>query len=300
MDNVPKKYGGNLDWKFGDLPNLEPAIANAMHWIEDLKENGHRTLPKGPIKWHYAENGDLTATAIGTQNGVARNQVIGTLHTEAGVARLALSPGRTSSALAVPSAQGGAAAASTTGQTATVNAPAANVSQNPEPASLDASRTDNYTVPYVDHKNEIASPPIESRQGTSATKLEQQQDTHAEGILEDGSPETRVDSQGEKSYVMEPNTVGQAPKEHPMKMPEEAQPSILEQAQAAAGQVQTLATEGITTAMSAVGLGGTKEQATKEDEPARPEDPAISGMEPVKVEEFLRHQTMSSPQPPGQ
>nr|POE96905.1 sec14 cytosolic factor [Quercus suber] len=305
MDNVPKKYGGNLDWKFGDLPFLEPAIADALSWKEAVKENGHRTLPKGPIKWQYAENGNLTATAIGTQNGVARNQVIATLQPKEGVAKLALSPGRTTSALAVPLAPSAAASTQApvvaTGEPVAVKVPEENAGPKRDAISSDATHTGNYTVPYVDRENEIASPPVESRHGTSATKLEQQQHTHAKGVLEAQSPETRVDGQGEKTYVMEPNTVGQAPKEHPMKAPEEHQPTIMEQAQAAAGQAQTLAVQGVTTVMGAVGLGGTKEQAPEPEEaPPKKEDPAISAMEPAKVEEYLRHQNLSSTRPSGQ
>jgi len=29
IDDIPKVYGGNLDWDFGDLPNLDPAIVKS-------------------------------------------------------------------------------------------------------------------------------------------------------------------------------------------------------------------------------------------------------------------------------
>lgn len=58
MDNIPKKYGGNLDWKFGDMPNLEPAIANSLRWRENFEVKGHKTLPIGPIKLQYDEHGE--------------------------------------------------------------------------------------------------------------------------------------------------------------------------------------------------------------------------------------------------
>ena len=66
IDHIPKKYGGNLDWKFGDMPNLEPAIDNCLQWQQAIEQNGHKTLPIGPIKWQYDERGDFVATPIGS------------------------------------------------------------------------------------------------------------------------------------------------------------------------------------------------------------------------------------------
>lgn len=307
MDNVPKKYGGNLDWKFGDMPFLDPTIADALRWKEESQEKGHRTLPKGPIKWEYDDKGDLTAVAVGTENGVPRKKIIATLHPEAGVAGLALSPGRSDSKSAMTSNMNSAAAASnipaaaasgptTTTSPETLISPQNGVVGKPNASSPDTSRAGTYTVPYRDHENEVASPPVDARQGTSLTRLVQQQDTHADGTLAKGSPETRVDGQGEKASVMDPNTIGQAPKEHPITTSEEPQPpTVLEQAQAAVGQAQTLAVNGVTAVMGAVGLG------EKHDDLPAPStakvDPEIDNMEPAKVEEFLRSKTMSTSQP---
>ena len=93
-ENFPKKYGGKLEWKFGDMPNIEPAIADAMTWKEDVRQNGHRTFPIGPIRWEYNENGDMEATAIGSEKGKPRRRVIAQLKAQAGVTRLMLSAGR--------------------------------------------------------------------------------------------------------------------------------------------------------------------------------------------------------------
>ena len=93
-ENIPKKYGGKLDWKFGDMPNLDPSIANGMKWEEDIMQKGHRTFPIGPIRLKYDAAGDLEVTAIGTEDGKPRQRVIAHLPAKTGVAMQALSAGR--------------------------------------------------------------------------------------------------------------------------------------------------------------------------------------------------------------
>lgn len=44
--NIPKKYGGELEFEFGDFPNLDPAINSIAQW-----EDGVTDLPHGPIRW---------------------------------------------------------------------------------------------------------------------------------------------------------------------------------------------------------------------------------------------------------
>lgn len=84
VENIPKKYGGKLEWKFGEMPSLEPAIADSLRWKRDVKnEAGFRTLPIGPIIWRYDEDGDLVAVETGTKGGQPRDQVcspISSLH----------------------------------------------------------------------------------------------------------------------------------------------------------------------------------------------------------------------------
>lgn len=67
VENIPKKYGGLLDWSFGDMPYLEDEIVKAMRWKEDVREKGHRTFPIGPINWEYDEDGDLVAKGVGSE-----------------------------------------------------------------------------------------------------------------------------------------------------------------------------------------------------------------------------------------
>lgn len=97
-ENIPRKYGGTLDFKFGMMPILEPAISNALDWkssenstkspVTIVKEKVEKVLPKtdispndrafpiGPIKWHVASDGKLEATAVGNDKGNRRNDVI--------------------------------------------------------------------------------------------------------------------------------------------------------------------------------------------------------------------------------
>ena len=307
-DNIPKKYGGNLDWKFGDLPFLEPHLASTLRWKETIEEKGHKTLPIGPIKWQYDKDGDLVATAIGTENGKPRHRVIAGLHPEAGVARLALSPGRADKSSTFTSP--GAAAATqapvttpptsaptpTTTSTTTTHKMDPKFTQGKPPTSAvpSDSRAGTYTIPYRDTANGISSPPPDARQGTSSTRFEQQAGTHAHGQLAAGTPETRNygGSAGENVGVMEPNTVGQAPKEYPMPPKQDAQGEqgeghgMMERAQEVAASYLPA------TVLSAVGMGGGKKEEGEGSREVK-RDPAVDGMDDRQVEEFLRQKAMS-------
>lgn len=277
--------------------------------------------------------GDLLATVIGTEDGKARQRVIAGLHPEDGVARLALSPGRveptstTAAAAAVPNptpptktaavpaaaavANGtpsttsptpvsaaepapGPAATPTTNGVAMASDADLNIGRSPGSHVDGASRMGTYTV----HANDESSTAADTRAGTSETRYIQQSGTHAEGTMADGTPDVKVDSQGEKQALMDPHTVGQAPKEHPLPIPEEPAPSIVDQAKEYAGQAVETAKTLPATVMSAVGMGGQKEEPVQEQ--AKKEDPAVDAMEGRNVEEFLRSQTMSKPESSGQ
>jgi len=332
LDNVPKKYGGNLDWQFGDMPFLEHHIATSLSWKENIEANGHRTLPIGPIRWDYDNDGNLMATAIGTENGKPRKLVIAGLRAEAGIARLALSPGRqdkqsqfstvtgasqatipaTSEDSASPDAVANGQPVQPTEDPPTLNPDEHNkgivmddnanesISKDVNPAVPGTSRHGTFTVPYQDHENDISSPPSDSRQGTSATRYEQQKFTHAHGQLEEGTPAVKVDSQGEKQSLMEPRTVGQAPKEHPVPDPEGAQqPSVLDQAKDLAGKAYEQASQLPQTVMNAVGIGEKKcdDSSDAAAVESKQHDSEIDNMEERNVEEFLRSKTMSVAQP---
>lgn len=73
INNIPSSYGGKLEWKWGQLPALEPEILETMGWPTD----GSKSIPTGPIKWKEASDGSkVEAHAVGSQQGQRRDQVL--------------------------------------------------------------------------------------------------------------------------------------------------------------------------------------------------------------------------------
>ena len=75
-DNIPKKYGGGLDFEWGQLPNLEPAIEAQMKWENPNTQDGRKTFPIGPIKWEEGQDGEMQAWGVGSENGAPRRKLI--------------------------------------------------------------------------------------------------------------------------------------------------------------------------------------------------------------------------------
>jgi hypothetical protein len=60
--NIPKKYGGDLDFKFGDMPVPDPAWEQAIEW-----EGDYKTFPTGPMYWiHGDKDKKIKALAVGS------------------------------------------------------------------------------------------------------------------------------------------------------------------------------------------------------------------------------------------
>lgn len=73
--NIPKAYGGELEFEFFDSPNLDPHIVEAMNW-----ENGHKVFPPGPVLWRPIEGGKkLECVAVGYKDGSKREERVGTI-----------------------------------------------------------------------------------------------------------------------------------------------------------------------------------------------------------------------------
>lgn len=70
--NIPKHYGGTLDFSWCDEPNLDPKIKDLATWAD-----GHTAFPLGPVYWVPAEGGKrLDCLARGSVDKVERNEVV--------------------------------------------------------------------------------------------------------------------------------------------------------------------------------------------------------------------------------
>lgn len=342
-ENIPIKYGGKLDFKFGDMPMLEPAIADSLEWHDETRKGGFRSFPTGPIKWQRGADGKMQAVAVGSKNGTKRNLPIAEIRPAANTAQSSLTPG---------SAQRGGLMRTTTGvSTHPPSPPAGSEQANPYADEDDVSnntsagRVDDSVIPnatrntgegntYLNYSNltttegNTSTLPIrdntttqpsqpsqphnpafqdpagertqspEVRTGTSENRFEQQGSTHAAERLSEGTPDVRHLGHGDKVQIMEPSTIGQTPKEHPIPTPEEPAPSVLDQAKSAAGTAASTAASYLPqSVLSAVGMGGEQKQEPASE--VKKEDPAVDSMDERKVEEFLRAKSMSKPQQPG-
>jgi hypothetical protein len=70
--NIPKKYGGELEFQFGDKPVLDPQLAKVLKW-----EGDRDGFPIGPMFWANKgeKNGnEMEAIAVGSVEKVERNE----------------------------------------------------------------------------------------------------------------------------------------------------------------------------------------------------------------------------------
>ena len=70
-ENIPTKYGGTLDFKWGDLPKFDhKAMDDVTTW-----RNGYTDFPEGPMFWH--DKGDhIELKAVGSVDGKQRNEIV--------------------------------------------------------------------------------------------------------------------------------------------------------------------------------------------------------------------------------
>ncbi|PMD30679.1 CRAL/TRIO domain-containing protein [Hyaloscypha variabilis F] len=79
--NIPKKYGGQLDYTFGDKPVPDPAMEKYISWEGERKE-----FPRGPMYWVNSngdgkgkagkEGFDMEALAVGAEGGKERREKV--------------------------------------------------------------------------------------------------------------------------------------------------------------------------------------------------------------------------------
>lgn len=285
-DNIPVKYGGGLDFSWTQMPSLEPEIEAQIKWENPAIENGRKTIPIGPMKWEAGSNGEMQAWAVGHENGKPRRTLVFTIPSPVGYNR--------------------------------VGAPVSNIPahQVDDPLTTVGTHTHPHTdESAIDHDSPPSDSPTSSeshaassipaqttlpiRTGTSETRYEQQNVTHASGQLSEGTPHAAtIDHGGDKHVVVEPNTVGQAAKEMPMPEPEQPAPGYVDQAKQAATQASAAVTSAAGAVYGAVSGSGEKEQPTQESAQSKsPEeqrlDSQIDASKDQDVEEFLRAQNKS-------
>jgi hypothetical protein len=76
IENIPSIYGGKLDFKWGDLPQLETEIADTLEWTDTAA--GVRAVPLGPLRWRPSASnpGRLELVLVGTDQGKPREKVV--------------------------------------------------------------------------------------------------------------------------------------------------------------------------------------------------------------------------------
>ena len=82
IEDIPKKYGGKLDYEFGNLPNLDPKIRQYLS-IEPTA-NAESLFVASPIRWVNEDesglDGEMTALSVGTANGKQHKERVAVLH----------------------------------------------------------------------------------------------------------------------------------------------------------------------------------------------------------------------------
>ena len=292
-ENIPKKYGGKLDFEWGMMPVLEPEMEAAVKWVSPDIQNGKNTIPIGPILWETGADGSMTAVAAGYEHGKPRRRTIFTI------------PNPVSAKIK------GVHIANTPIDERELLFTTAGTSTHPP-----ATDESNIDVPPADTPSPTSTPPsgvsatqgnettLPIREGTSDTRYEQQQHTHASGQLAEGTPDAAINDHGhgDKTVTMEPGTVGQAPKDVSIQPQEPPAPGYVDQAKQVANQAAAAVTSTVESATNTVAglVGGAKtaEQAEEKLPEKSAEQKALDGKieekEDPAIEGYLRQQTTSS------
>ncbi|KAK4994636.1 hypothetical protein LTR66_005365 [Elasticomyces elasticus] len=301
--NIPKKYGGQLDFQFGDLPILEPAIERTLTWLHPQTQKAQKTFPTGPIVWKENGDGEMVAVAVGSEHGKQRATEVASLkasHYPPARQHLAADTGRAGAAL-FRTTSGYATHPTTPIDEEELRPPSEDELPDRKAAATATSQTGTYDIPYRDFTTPSQAPPTG---GTSSTRYMQQEQTHAEGQSSEGTPRVRDDGAGDKHAVMQPATVGQAPKEVPLTSPpDEPDSSYIAQAKEVASNAYESVASAGQSVMSAVGYAGETRQSPpsaqiKEEKEPRAEEQG-SSVKTVSVEEYLRAQYSSKGQQTG-
>lgn len=170
--NIPKQYGGTLDFAWGQAPNLDPVIRDAADWEGAARENP--AFPKGPMYWRPIDGGKrVECVAVGSVDKVERCVRVCTLPVafpegeggaEAAVNGAAVPAVATAEAKDAP-----AAAATPAAETpAAAAAPVASEPSTLDPAAAAAATAADPTSPAEDEfKTPLGSPLVSATQELS-------------------------------------------------------------------------------------------------------------------------------------
>ncbi|KAL9057845.1 MAG: hypothetical protein Q9162_002075 [Coniocarpon cinnabarinum] len=308
--NIPKKYGGELDWEWGQLPNLEPDIAETMDWKMPVTgANGANAFPPGPIRWRVSKDGQtMSAVSLGTVDGKQREDVVATMPLPPaqkvgdGAARPGLNKLANSTGVYTHPSDDVKEFPSS-GQTP-IDTPSGSDAQSMS-SKLSNSIHNGKSVSEADfaarnqqQQQTAATRQMEDRQGTSGARLDAQAGTHAEGVHSDATPATIDHGHGDKSNVVETGTIAQGNKdvtvpERPKEQPG-GQESYVDQAKHAVAGAATTVTSTASGIAEKVGLShnahdakANQEEKMKEDT-SKKQDPEVEKMGDVAVEDFIR------------
>jgi hypothetical protein len=78
--NIPKKYGGTLDYTYGDPPVLDPAEEQHVIWKGSHAGSSKMIWPKGPMRWVTKDDGNWDIMAVGSVDGQERREMVATFH----------------------------------------------------------------------------------------------------------------------------------------------------------------------------------------------------------------------------
>lgn len=284
--NIPKKYGGKLDWEWGSLPNIEPAIAKALKWEHPSADGrGGKAFPIGPTRFEQDEYGNMVAYAVGTEKGRQKHEKIATLPVTRGVnvggIDAAMSHGRQSVSMA----------------SGWHTHPADDQQTMPSSGSTPPHHSPEIH-PMVGTSRDVAagqtvsSNPDHPRTGTSLSSYQAQNMTHARGQLAEGTPVVIDQGYGDKHTTHEPSTIGQAPKnvDIPYRDAPQADNSYLGQAKAAVQSAVGAAESAEEAVLERLGYGHKQEEKKVEPKQQAPDDPRIAQLENKDLEAYLRSQ----------
>lgn len=72
LKDIPKVYGGELDWTFFEEPAWDDEILKICQW-----RNGHTTFPLGPLYWRPTADGkQLECVAVGSKGDTPRDEIV--------------------------------------------------------------------------------------------------------------------------------------------------------------------------------------------------------------------------------